>query len=262
MASKGSKKADKNDKPKRMDKKLYEAELFRLQGELVKLQGWVQATGQRVVIVFEGRDAAGKGGAIKRVGEYLNPRVASIVALPAPTERERTQWYFQRYVDHLPAAGEIVMFDRSWYNRAGVERGWAIALRRYRRFLPQCPIFERLRSKTASCCASTGFRSPTWNRKRLQVATQRSDATLEAVADRLKSLSIGRTIAGQGECWCTPTIHEARWNVVESRTSAGPGVNMIAHLLTRSRTRTYSCPKSNCPSGSLDGFSAWSGNCA
>jgi polyphosphate kinase len=100
----------------------YFQELFRLQAELVKLQDWVVASGQKVVILFEGRDAAGKGGAIKRITQRLNPRVCRVVALPAPNDRERTQWYFQRYAAHLPAAGEIVLFDRSWYNRAGVER--------------------------------------------------------------------------------------------------------------------------------------------
>ena len=104
-----------------LPRKEYEKELLRLQTELVKLQEWVRATGTRLVVVFEGRDAAGKGGTIKRVAEHLNPRVAQIAALPKPTERERTQWYFQRYVEHLPAAGEIALFDRSWYNRAGVE---------------------------------------------------------------------------------------------------------------------------------------------
>ena len=108
-------------KPKRIPKKLYEAELLRLQGELVQMQEWVRTSGARLVVVFEGRDAAGKGGVIQRVVENLNPRVVRTVALPAPTARERTQWYFQRYVAHLPAAGEIVLLDRSWYNRAGVE---------------------------------------------------------------------------------------------------------------------------------------------
>lgn len=104
-----------------MKKQVYEKELLRLQAELVVLQEWVRAEGKRIVVVFEGRDAAGKGSTIKRVTHYLNPRVARIAALPVPTERERTQWYFQRYVEHLPAAGEIVLLDRSWYNRAGVE---------------------------------------------------------------------------------------------------------------------------------------------
>ena len=104
------------------DRRTYFRELFRMQGELVKLQDWVVATGHKVVVIFEGRDAAGKGGAIKRITQRLNPRVCRVSALPAPNDRERTQWYFQRYVSHLPAAGEIVLFDRSWYNRAGVER--------------------------------------------------------------------------------------------------------------------------------------------
>ncbi len=104
------------------DRRLYFSELFRLQGELVKLQSWVVKTGHKVVILFEGRDAAGKGGVIKRITQRLNPRVCRVAALPAPNDRERTQWYFQRYVSHLPAAGEIVLFDRSWYNRAGVEK--------------------------------------------------------------------------------------------------------------------------------------------
>jgi polyphosphate kinase 2 len=106
----------------KVDRRLYFRELFRLQGELVKLQDWVIDQGLKVVVVFEGRDAAGKGGVIKRITQRLNPRVCRVAALPAPNERERTQWYFQRYVSHLPAAGEIVLFDRSWYNRAGVER--------------------------------------------------------------------------------------------------------------------------------------------
>ena len=105
-----------------LNKRSYEKELIRLQVELVKLQEWVRSKGLKVVVIFEGRDAAGKGGVIKRITESLNPRVCRVVALPAPTEREKTQWYFQRYIAHLPAGGEIVLFDRSWYNRAGVER--------------------------------------------------------------------------------------------------------------------------------------------
>ena len=129
----------------RLKKGLYEAELVRLQAELVTMQEWVKREGERVVLVFEGRDAAGKGSAIKRVTEYLNPRSARVAALPMPTERQRTQWYFQRYIEHLPAAGEIVLFDRSWYNRAGVERvlGYCTP-QEHQRFLRQGPIFERM----------------------------------------------------------------------------------------------------------------------
>ena len=122
----------------------YFRELFRLQGELVKLQDWVANTKRKVVIIFEGRDAAGKGGVIKRITQRLNPRVARVVALPAPNDREKTQWYFQRYVPHLPAGGEMVLFDRSWYNRAGVERVMGFCTdKEYQDFMRQAPEFER-----------------------------------------------------------------------------------------------------------------------
>ena len=135
----------KSHRPAKIANEVYEAELFRLQSELVKLQEWTRATGARIVVVFEGRDAAGKGGTIKRMTEYLSPRVARIAALPTPTEREKTQWYFQRYIAHLPAAGEIVLFDRSWYNRAGVEKvmGFCTA-EQYALFMQQTPIFEQM----------------------------------------------------------------------------------------------------------------------
>lgn len=130
---------------KRMPKALYKAELKALQKRLVDMQAWVQASGARVVVIFEGRDAAGKGSTIKRVAEYLNPRVSRIVALPTPSARDKTRWYFQRYVQHLPAGGEIVLMDRSWYNRAGVERVMGYSSNaEYHRFLHQAPIFERL----------------------------------------------------------------------------------------------------------------------
>ena len=124
---------------------VYEAELARLQDELVKLKQWVKTNGLKVVVIFEGRDAAGKGGVIKRITEHLNPRVCRVVALGTPTEREKTQWYFQRYVPHLPAAGEIVLFDRSWYNRAGVERVMGFCSdEEYQEFMRTCPEFERM----------------------------------------------------------------------------------------------------------------------
>ncbi len=127
----------------KLDKKQYERDLFKLQVELVKLQEWVRKNGTRVVILFEGRDAAGKGGVIKRILERVSPRVFRLVALPAPTEREKTQLYFQRYIAHLPAAGEIVIFDRSWYNRAGVEHVMGFCSKEeYARFLKGCPLFE------------------------------------------------------------------------------------------------------------------------
>ena len=131
-------------KEKRLDKKGYEKELAKLQGELVKLQDWIAHAGLRVVVIFEGRDTAGKGGTIKRITERTNPRVVRTVALGTPTERERTQWYFQRYVAHLPAAGEMVLFDRSWYNRAGVERVMGFCTEEeLAEFMRTCPQFER-----------------------------------------------------------------------------------------------------------------------
>ena len=129
----------------KLGKKRYEEELAKLQLELIKLQEWIKHAGLKVVVIFEGRDAAGKGGTIKRITESLNPRICRVVALAAPTERERTQWYFQRYVAHLPAAGEMVLFDRSWYNRAGVERVMGFCTEEeYQEFLRACPEFERM----------------------------------------------------------------------------------------------------------------------
>ncbi|MBA2523115.1 MAG: polyphosphate kinase 2, partial [Solirubrobacterales bacterium] len=129
----------------KLPRKLYEKELARLQIELVQMVDWVQREGARLALVFEGRDAAGKGGVIKRITEQVSPRVARVVALPAPTERESSQWYFQRYVERLPAGGELVLFDRSWYNRAGVERVMGFCTpEEHRLFLQQAPIFERM----------------------------------------------------------------------------------------------------------------------
>jgi polyphosphate kinase 2 len=145
---KNTKSDTKNDAKNNLAKvsnSVYEAELFRLQTELVKVQEWVRATGARIVILFEGRDAAGKGGTIKRITEYLSPRTARIAALPAPGDREKGEWYFQRYISHLPTKGEIVLFDRSWYNRAGVERVMGFCTPQEETlFLRQCPLFEQM----------------------------------------------------------------------------------------------------------------------
>lgn len=141
----GHSEAEAQTEQDRQDRQRYFRELFRLQGELVKLQQWVVESGHKVVILFEGRDAAGKGGVIKRITQRLNPRVCRVAALPAPNDRERTQWYFQRYVSHLPAAGEIVLFDRSWYNRAGVERVMGFCSdAQYEEFFRSAPEFERM----------------------------------------------------------------------------------------------------------------------
>jgi len=154
------------ESPAPLSKKVYEKELYRLQAELVRVQTWVRATNQRLVVLFEGRDAAGKGGTISRITHYLNPRFARIVALPVPTERQRGQWYFQRYVEQLPAAGEMVLFDRSWYNRAGVERVMGFCTDdEYRLFVRQAPIFERMLIEDGILLRSTGSVSVSRNRR-------------------------------------------------------------------------------------------------
>ena len=134
-----------SSKPKKLSRKFYSQELNKLQIELVKLQEWIKIKGLRVIVIFEGRDAAGKGGVIKRITQVLNPRICRVVALGTPTEREKTQWYFQRYAAHLPAAGEMVLLDRSWYNRAGVEKVMGFCTNEeYWDFLRSCPNFERM----------------------------------------------------------------------------------------------------------------------
>jgi polyphosphate kinase 2 len=147
MAKAKSTSSDQTDpqKRKKLNRKRFDTELLRLQRELVIMQEYVRAQGLKVVVIFEGRDAAGKGGVIKRITDRTSPRVCRVVALPAPTEREKTQWYFQRYVAHLPAAGEIVLFDRSWYNRAGVERVMGFCTEaEYQEFMRTCPEFEHM----------------------------------------------------------------------------------------------------------------------
>jgi polyphosphate kinase 2 len=232
MAHKGGK---GSGKPARMPKKSYERELLRLQAELVKLQEWVRVEGARVVVIFEGRDAAGKGSTIKRVTEFLNPRVARIAALPAPTERQRTQWYFQRYIEHLPAAGEIVLFDRSWYNRAGIERVMNFCTsQEYSRFLHQCPIFERLLVEDGVLLRKYWFSvsdSEQENRfrSRLEDPMRRwklSPMDLESIS-RWEDYS-----RAKDEMFVHTDIPEAPWYVVESEDKRAARINMIAHLLS------------------------------
>ncbi|MEY9870895.1 polyphosphate kinase 2 [Streptacidiphilus sp. MAP12-33] len=219
----------------KLPKKAYERELFRLQSELVTLQEWVRATGARVVLVFEGRDAAGKGGAIKRVTEYLNPRIARIAALPAPTERERGQWYFQRYISHLPAAGEIVLFDRSWYNRAGVERVMGFCTQdEYHRFLHQCPIFERMLVEDGIILLKYWFSVSDHEQER-RFRARRDDPMRRWKLSPMDLESITRWEAysrAKDEMFIHTDIPEARWNVVESEDKKRARLNMIAHMLT------------------------------
>ncbi|MFG1813562.1 polyphosphate kinase 2 [Kribbella sp. NPDC049174] len=219
----------------RLPKKVYEGELLRLQAELVKLQEWVRVEGARLVVVFEGRDAAGKGSTIKRVTEFLNPRVARIVALPAPTERQQTQWYFQRYVEHLPAAGEIVLFDRSWYNRAGVERVMKFCTsQEYARFLHQCPIFERLLVEDGVLLRKYWFSvsdSEQENRFRSRLDDPMRQWKLSPMD--LESITRWEDYSrAKDEMFVHTDIPEAPWYVVESEDKRAARINMIAHLLS------------------------------
>jgi polyphosphate kinase 2 len=223
------------DGARKLPRGLYETELFRLQGELVKMQQWMRAAGARIVVIFEGRDAAGKGGTIKRVAEYLNPRSARIAALPAPTEREQTEWYFQRYVEQLPAAGELVLFDRSWYNRAGVEHVMGFCTpEEYIRFLHQCPIFERLLVEDGILLRKYWFSVSDEEqqrrfRGRLQDPMRRwklSPMDLESIT-RWEDYS-----RAKDEMFVHTDIPEAPWHVLESDDKRRARINMISHLLS------------------------------
>ncbi|MFB6575127.1 polyphosphate kinase 2 [Kocuria palustris] len=221
-------------KTKRMDKSLYEAELLRLQAELVEMQEWVKSTGNRVVVVFEGRDAAGKGGAIKRLTEYLNPRTARIVALPAPTERQKTQWYFQRYIEHLPAAGEIVIFDRSWYNRAGVERVMGFCTpEEHQRFLRQCPIFEQMLIEDGIILRKYWFSvSGKEQEKRFQSRLSDPMRHWKLSPMDLESLTRWEDYSrARDEMLVHTDLPYSRWNIVEAEDKRRARINMIADLL-------------------------------
>ena len=214
----------------------YEKELRRLQVEMVKLQEWVRSRGLKVVCLFEGRDAAGKGGAIKRVSECLNPRVCRVVALPTPTEKEKTQWYFQRYVAHLPAAGEIVLFDRSWYNRAGVEKVMGFCTdEEYEAFFESAPEFERLLVRSGIVLVKYWF-SITDDEQHLRFMMR--------INDPLKQWKLSPMDLESRRRWEAYTkakeimferthIPEAPWWVVEADDKKRARLNCIAHLLTR-----------------------------
>lgn len=220
---------------KRLPKEFYEETLYQLQGELVNMQEWVKATGTRLVVIFEGRDAAGKGSTIKRVTEYLNPRMARIVALPTPTERERTQWYFQRYIDHLPAAGEIVLFDRSWYNRAGVERVMGFCTpEEYRRFLHQAPIFERLLVEDGILLRKYWFSvSNSEQEKRFKSRLHDPMRQWKLSPMDLESITRWEEYSrAKDEMMVHTDIPEAPWMDVEADDKRRARINMIHHLLS------------------------------
>ena len=219
----------------RLARQTYFRELFRLQGELVKLQDWVAQTGEKVVIVFEGRDAAGKGGVIKRITQRLNPRIARVVALPAPSSRERTQWYFQRYVSHLPAAGEMVLFDRSWYNRAGVERVMGFCSEAdVEEFFRSVPEFERMLVRSGIRVIKYWF-SITDEEQHLRF--------LGRIHDPLKQWKLSPMDLESRRRWEDYTrakeamlerthIAEAPWWVVQAVDKKRARLNCIAHLLS------------------------------
>jgi polyphosphate kinase len=221
--------------PRKLPRELYETELYRLQGELVKMQEWMRAEGARLVVIFEGRDAAGKGGTIQRVAQYLNPRAARITALPAPTERERTEWYFQRYINHLPSAGELVLFDRSWYNRAGVEHVMGFCTKEeYFRFLHQCPIFERLLVEDGILLRKYWFSvSDSEQQRRFRGRLDDPLRRWKLSPMDLQSITHWEDYSrAKDEMFIHTDIPEAPWHVVESDDKRSARINMIAHLLS------------------------------
>lgn len=233
-------------KMKKMDKALYEAELKLLQSELVEMQQWVKSTGARIVIVFEGRDAAGKGGAIKRITEYLSPRIAKVIALPAPTEREKTEWYFQRYVAHLPAAGEICLFDRSWYNRAGVETvmGFCTPVE-YRRFLRQTPIFERLLVEDGIILIKYWF-SVSHKEQMKRFKSRLTDPMRHWKLSPIDLESITRWeeySRAKDDMFVQTDIEGARWYVVESEDKRKARLNVIHHILSQVPYESVEAPE-------------------
>ena len=220
----------------KLPKKLYEPELLRLQEELVKMEEWVFDVGARIVVIFEGRDAAGKGGTIKRITEHMNPRITKHVALPKPTEREQSEWYFQRYIAHLPAAGEIALFDRSWYNRAGIEYvlGFCTPQQHYL-FLRQCPIFEMLLVEDGIILIKYWFSVSDEEQERRFKARvddpmRRWKLSETDLRSRSKWIDYSRA---KDEMFVHTDIPEAPWFVVEADDKKRARLNCIAHLLTQ-----------------------------
>jgi len=232
----GDKPAPEAARPKKLTKKEYERELARLHVELVKLQEWIKYKGLKVVVIFEGRDAAGKGGAIKRITESLNPRICRVVALGTPTERDKTQWYFQRYVPHLPAAGEMVLFDRSWYNRAGVERVMGFCTdAEYAEFLRSCPEFERMLVRSGIILIKYWF----------SVSDQEQERRFQArIDDPTKRWKLSPMDLQSRERWveyskakdamfASTDIKQAPWYVVNADNKPRARLNCISHLLSQ-----------------------------
>jgi polyphosphate kinase 2 len=219
---------------RKVDLDYYEKELTRLQVELVKQQEYIRARGLRVVVVFEGRDAAGKGGAIQRITEMLNPRFARIVALPAPSDVEKGQWYFQRYVAHLPARGQMVLFDRSWYNRAGVERVMGFCTDdEYVEFLRSCPEFERMLVRSGISLIKYWFSVSDAEQERrfqarLKDPTRRWKLSAMDLEARNRWVEFSRA---KDAMFASTDIPEAPWWVVDAEVKKRARLNVIHHLL-------------------------------
>ncbi len=222
-------------KKKRLESRFYNNELAKLQVELVKLQEWIKRKGLKVVVIFEGRDAAGKGGVIKRITQRLNPRICRVVALGTPTEREKTQWYFQRYVSNLPSAGEIVLFDRSWYNRAGVEHVMGFCTPdEYQEFLRSCPEFERMLIRSGIILIKYWFSVSDDEQEkrfgaRIDDPTKRWKLSPMDLASREKWVEYSEA---KDEMFKYSDIKQAPWYVVEADDKKRARLNCIHHLLS------------------------------
>jgi len=213
----------------------YDKELGRLQIELIKLQEWIKYKSLKVVVIFEGRDAAGKGGTIKRMTQSLNPRICSVVALPAPTEREKTQWYFQRYISHLPAAGEMVLLDRSWYNRAGVERVMEFCSEEeYEEFMRSCPEFERMLVRSGIKLIKYWFSVSDEEQER-RFHGRSADPTKRWKLSPMDLESRNRWVEyskAKDVMFAHTDIKQAPWYVVDADNKKAARINCIAHLLS------------------------------
>lgn len=222
--------------PDSLDRATYFRNLLRLQAELIKLQDWVQHTGAKVVVLMEGRDSAGKGGVIKRITQRLNPRVARVVALPAPSRREQSQWYFQRYVPYLPAGGEIVLFDRSWYNRAGVERVMGFASEdQVETFFQDVPEFERMLVRSGVIVLKYWF-SITDEEQQLRFLTRIHDPMKQwklSPMDLESRIRWEQYTKAKEEMFARTNIPEAPWYIVEGNDKKRERLNCIEHLLSR-----------------------------
>jgi polyphosphate kinase 2 len=229
---------DEERAQRKLSNKEYLRELTRLQEELVKLQEWIKDKGLKVVVIFEGRDAAGKGGVIKRITQRLNPRICRVVALGTPTERETTQWYFQRYAAHLPAAGEMVLFDRSWYNRAGVERVMGFCTdEEYREFLRSCPEFERMLVRSGIILIKYWFSVSDEEqerrfRARIEEPVKRWKLSPMDLGSRARWVEYSRA---KDEMFKYTDIKQAPWYVVNADVKKHARLNCISHLLSMIR---------------------------